>query len=87
MVRRIQRDLDLAEARLTATKGIDKVVRSSGQLGHMTPKPRWTNENSSQQAAALVYSVILLPIAQSVHAHRTKPTELLNFDVVGSGGL
>jgi hypothetical protein len=41
-----------------------------------------TNENSSQQAAALVYSVILLPIAQGVHAHRTKPTELLNFDVV-----
>ena len=47
----------------------------------------WTNENSSQQAAALVYSVILLPIAQGVHAHRTKPTELLNFDVVGSSGL
>ena len=47
----------------------------------------WTNENSSQQAAALVYSVILLPIAQGVHAHRTKSTELLNFDVVGSGGL
>src|SRR4029077_19379359 len=46
-----------------------------------------SNENSSQQAAALVYSVILLPIAHGVHAHRTKSTELLNFDVVGSGGL
>ena len=49
----------------------------------MTPKPRWTNENSSQQAAALVYSVILLPIAQGVHAHRTKPTELLNLTLWG----
>jgi len=47
----------------------------------------WINENSSQQAAALVDSFILLPISQSVHAHRTKPTELLNFDVFGSGAL
>src|SRR5437773_11317362 len=30
---------------------------------------------------------VFLPIAQSVHAHRTKSTELLNFDVVRSGGL
>jgi hypothetical protein len=30
---------------------------------------------------------LLLPIAQSVNAHRTKPTELLNFNVVRSGGL
>src|SRR2546430_4287924 len=30
---------------------------------------------------------VFLPIAQGVHAHRTKSTELLNFDVVRSGGL
>src|SRR6266513_629276 len=30
---------------------------------------------------------VLLPISQSVDAHRAKSTELLNFDVVGSGGL
>src|SRR5438874_13383697 len=30
---------------------------------------------------------VFLPIAHGVHAHRTKSTELLNFDVVGSGGL
>jgi len=45
------------------------------------------NENSSQKAAALVYSVILLPIAQGIHTHRTKAAELLNFDVFGSGAL
>jgi hypothetical protein len=42
----------------------------------------WTNENSSQQAAALVYSVILSPISQGRRAHRAKATELLNFNVL-----
>jgi hypothetical protein len=27
------------------------------------------------------------PIAQGCRAHRSKPTELLDFDVIGSGGL
>ena len=58
---------------------------------HLTFSPLsfwfWINENSSQQAAALVYSVILLPISQGVRAHRTKPTELLNFDVLRARGL
>src|SRR5207247_4181864 len=40
-----------------------------------------------QQAAPLALCVSCLPISQSVHAHRTKSTELLNFDVVRSGGL
>src|SRR6266446_2439327 len=35
----------------------------------------------------LRYVSLLLPISQSVHAHRTKSTELLNFDVVRSGAL
>ncbi len=30
---------------------------------------------------------LFLPISHSVHAHRPEPTELLNFDVMGSGGL
>jgi hypothetical protein len=30
---------------------------------------------------------LFLPIAQGVHAHRAKPTELLNFNLVLSGGL
>src|ERR1700757_2661908 len=33
------------------------------------------------------YVLLLLPIPQGRRAHRTKTTELLNFDVVGSGGL
>ena len=45
---------------------------------------RCTNENSSQQAAALVYSVIFSPISHGRCAHRTKATELLNFNVVGA---
>ena len=47
----------------------------------------WIKEGSSHQAAALSYALLVLPISQSVHAHRTKSTELLNFDVVRSGGL
>src|SRR5580693_6680942 len=30
---------------------------------------------------------VLLPISQGCRAHRTKATELLNFNMVGSGGL
>ena len=33
------------------------------------------------------YVSLLLPITQGRRAHWPKPTELLNFDVVGSGGL
>src|SRR5436190_1063121 len=62
---------------------------TSGDCLIFSPLSSWfgINENSSQQAAALVYSVILLPISQCSRAHRTKTTELLNFNLVGSGGL
>ena len=45
------------------------------------------NEGSSDQAAAPRCVSLLLPISQSLNAHRAKSTELLNFNVVGSGGL
>jgi len=32
-------------------------------------------------------STLFLPIAQGCRAHRPKPTELLDFDVFGSGAL
>ncbi len=41
-------------------------------------------QGSSDQAAALVYVSLLLPISQGRRAHRTKATELLNFDVVAA---
>ena len=64
-------------------------TKTSGDRLTFSPLSFWfsTNENSSQQAAALVYSVILLPISQGRRAHWTKATELLNFDVFGAGGL
>src|SRR6476620_4608251 len=46
-----------------------------------------TNQDSSHKTAALSYWQLLLPISQGRRAHWPKPTELLNFDVVGSGGL
>src|SRR5207244_4097757 len=62
---------------------------TSGDCLTFSPLSFWfgINENSSQQAAALVYAAILLPIPQCSRAHRTKTTELLNFNLVGSGGL
>jgi CRISPR/Cas system-associated endonuclease Cas3-HD len=45
------------------------------------------DEGSSEQAAALSLILLLLPIAQSVDAHRAKSTELLDLDVVRSSSL
>jgi hypothetical protein len=44
-------------------------------------------EGNKDQAAALALSVILLPISQSVHTHRTEPFEVLDFDVLGARPL
>ena len=45
------------------------------------------NEGNSHQAAALHCVSLLLPISETLHAHRTEPIELINFDVIGSRGL
>jgi len=45
------------------------------------------HQGSSDQAAALKYMSLLLPISQRVNSHRAESTELLNFDVVRSRGL
>src|SRR5439155_14281705 len=46
-----------------------------------------TVDRHHDQVLLYTWLSVLLPVPQSVHAHRTKSTELLNFDVVGSGGL
>ena len=61
--------------------------RSLSYLTRRTGRYHELNENSSQQGCCPRLFFILLPIAQGVHAHRAKPTELLHFDMVRSGAL
>ena len=59
-----------------------------GNDGEIAPgEPRTDLRATAIKPLPSRYVSRLLPISQSVHAHRTKPTELLNCDVVGSGGL
>ncbi len=57
---------------------------SHSPLCPFSPGPTRTAANRLLPSFILSF---FLPIAQGIHAHRTKPTELLNLDVVGSGGL
>jgi hypothetical protein len=59
------------------------------RLPHILPFVLLVLYQREQQptGCCLVDSVSLLPISQSIHAHRAKSTELLNFDLIGSGSL
>src|SRR6476646_5503607 len=55
------------------------------RLPHILPLCPFSSGSTRTAANRLLPSFILsffLPITQGVHAHRTKPTELLNFNVV-----
>src|SRR5207253_5820245 len=58
---------------------VSRLFRLSGQF------PMFTT--AAHQVLPSRYLVILLPISQSLHAHRTEPLELLNFNVIESRGL